>query len=264
MYKLVALDIDDTLLNDRRELSLENKRAIEKAVKAGVTVTISTGRAYCSARRICDMIHLPKIPVITFGGAQIVEYPTDERLYLEALAPDMVQEIVTYCRERDVYVQAYRYDDYYFEKTCEESNYYANRLGYAGHECDVRQMVFDQSAKCLAILRPDQIQAFMAEAQTYFGNRLCIVQSHSRFAEFYKAGVNKGSALKWLGEHLGIAREEMIAMGDSGIDISMIEYAGLGVAVENATQETKAVADQVTVSANESAVAKIISRYVLK
>lgn len=264
MYTLLALDIDDTLLNDQRELSPQNKAAIAKAVEAGVTVTIATGRAYCSARAICEKIDLPAIPVITFGGAQIVEYPTDERIYLDALEPETVKEVLAYCKERGVYGQAYCYDDFYFEQKCEESEYYTNRLGYRGTECAMSEMLFDRSAKCLAILEPDQVSAFLAEAKAHFDGRLCVVQSHSRFVEFYKADVNKGTALKWLGERLGIAREEMIAMGDSGIDIPMIEYAGLGIAVGNATQETKDAANLITIPANDSAVAAIIEKYILR
>ncbi len=263
MIRLLALDIDDTLLDSRGRLPAENKAAIARAADAGVTVTISTGRAYAGAKAICEAIGLPEIPVITFGGAQIADYPSGKTLFMDLLPAETVREVCAFAWERGEYVQIYDGDDYLFHKDGEEARYYAGRLGYPGIQVDLLAGDFHNSPKVLTILSEETIADFYRAAREHFGDRLRIFQSGPRFIEFCNPGIDKGSALAQLGRMLGIAREEMLAIGDNGIDVPMLRYAGLGIAVANATEECKEAADLITLSCDDNAVAHVIDTIIL-
>lgn len=263
MYKLLALDIDDTLLNREGKLSKRNKEAIEKAVEAGAVVTIATGRAYDSAVPICKMIGLATMPVITFGGACIIEYPTGKMLHYNYLSPEMVKEGIEFAKQQGVYVQVYDGSDFLYEQECEESIFYSTRLNRTGKVVDFSTQEFNRSSKCLLCVTEDKIDALEKKAKAHFGTRAYITKSHKRLLEIYNPEVNKGAALAIMANIFDIKQYQIIAMGDTGIDVPMIEYAGLGVAVENAMQECKDVADLITVDANDDAVAEIIQTYIL-
>lgn len=263
MIRLLALDLDDTLVNSQRIISQANKDAVQAARKKGVIVTFATGRAYSGTRPVCEELGLDEIPVITFGGAKIVNYPDDKILHQELLTPDMVQEVLAFAEKNDVYAQVYDSDVFCYNKETEESQYYGQRLAVPGKQIDFKSAALDNSAKVLLIVQPDKLQDLYAKAVAALGERFHVVSSSSRFVEFYPLGIDKGSALAWLGQYFDVAPEEMLAMGDTGIDAAMLHYAGLGVAVANATAEAKAAADLLTVSADEDAVARIIEEYIL-
>lgn len=265
MYKLLALDIDDTLLNSQGRLSQANKIAIGKAAAAGVTVTIATGRSYIGARRICEEIGLQEIPVITFGGAQINDYPSDRLIMRDVMERALLLETLDFAKEEGRYIQFYDGDLFLYERECEESAFYAKRLGYPGRVANLREDDFPNSAKALMIVKEDEVESIARRARERFGDRLQVLRSYSTFIEFYMPKTSKGNALRWLGDHLGISMEETIAVGDTGIDVPMLETAGLGIAVANAFDDAKAAADLVyPATADEDAVSRIIDEYFLQ
>lgn len=263
MIRLLALDLDDTLVNSQRMISQTNKEAVQEARKKGVIVTFATGRAYQVTRPVCEELALDEIPVVTFGGAKIVQYPQDKILHQELLTPAMVREVLDFARKNGVYAQVYDGDLFCYNEETEEARYYTQRLGYPGKRIDLSAAPLDNSAKVLLVTQPEELPELYARAVKEMGERFHVVPSTSRFLEFYRPGTDKGSALAWLGEYFGVAPGEMLAMGDTGIDAPMLRYAGLGVAVANATEEAKAAADLITVSADDDAVACVIEEYVL-
>jgi hypothetical protein len=110
---------------------------------------------------------------------------------------------------------------------------------------------------------PALVDRLTPEVQERYGDRFAVVRSHTLFSEITAPGVSKGSALAFLAHRYGIAREETIAAGDNGNDVSMIAWAGLGVAMANATPEAMAVAKWVAPSVGEDGVADLIDRYIL-
>lgn len=262
MFKLIALDIDDTLLDTQRRLSPENKDAIARARAAGVTITIATGRAFYGARSICEKIELDNLPVITFGGAQVNEYPSGKVLFAENLSHQLVRECIDFARAHHVYIQCYEGDDFLYEAECEESRFYEKRLGYRGRQVDFDGRRFDHAPKCLICASPERIEQLIPVAQAHFGDRMGVKRSFARFLEFYKPGVDKGTALGWLAERAGLECGQIIAAGDSAIDLPMLRFAGLGVAVQNAEPEVLAAADYIAPHANDSAIAHVIDKFI--
>jgi hypothetical protein len=117
--------------------------------------------------------------------------------------------------------------------------------------------------KGMFIGESDLVDRLTAEVQERYGDRFAVVRSHTLFSEITAPGVSKGNALAFLAQRYGIAREETIAAGDNGNDVAMIAWAGLGVAMANATAEAKAVADWVAPSVSEDGVVALIDRFIL-
>ena len=264
LYCLLAVDIDGTLLDSQGRLSPQNKAAVAKALSAGAMVVPATGRAYRAMEWVCKELKLGTTPVIVSGGAKVVEYPSGNIVYEKLMRPEDVRDILDFTFEQQVYAQVYdRQDVFLYQEEREEADFYATRLRYQGRKADLKHGVFCETPKVLLTVAEDKVQDTYRVARTHFGERFRIVQSGPRFLEFFPPDVDKGQALAWLGASVGRPADSMIAMGDTGIDIAMIKYAGLGIAVANATPETKAAADIVTVSCDENAVAQVIDEYMI-
>ena len=215
-YKLLALDIDGTLVNSEGKITPRVKQAIRQAVDAGCHVMLATGRFYRGMIKIQEELGLT-VPCMVYGGAQIVD--NGKRLYEVSIDPQTTYECMQWANEMGLYVQTYEGDNYFFEKHTPYSDLYAKGIGIEGEE---------------------------------------MPGMTSRNPK-----VNKGIALEFLCKHYGLKPENCIAIGDGTIDAPMIEYAGLGVAMENADDMTKSVANLICPSNDEDGVAYIIDKYIL-
>lgn len=263
MYKLVALDIDDTLLSVNMQLSEKNGKVIEEVRAAGVFVTLATGRFYQGMTHICEKLKLDNMPVITMGGAQIQNYPSGELLYNRTMSLSLVEQCIQFAKDNKVYIQCYQDQTFYYENHTSESRFYENRINVKGTQRDFSSIQFDHANKCILIAEPFVIEKLIPIAKNTFGDRAQVMRSYSRILEIYPPDTNKGVALSWLAEGLGVLQEEVLAMGDSALDIPMLEYAGMGVAVSNAEQELINIANYVAPHADSDAVAHVLKKYVL-
>ena len=263
MYKLIALDIDDTLLSLNLQLSNANRDAIRKASEAGVFVTLATGRIYGAMKEVCAQIGLHDMPVITLGGAKIQQYPSKEVLYERTMSESLVMECIAFAQKQNVCIECYQDDTFYYQKPCSEIRFHEARTGYQGVQRDFMSLKFSNTTNCVMIAEPFVIDKLIPLARATFGDKLQVMRSSSRIMEFYPPGTNKGQALAWLAEGLGVRQEEVLAMGDSSLDIPMLEYAGMGVAVSNAEQDLINIANYVAPHADSNAVAHVIHKYVL-
>lgn len=264
MIKLIGLDIDGTLLRSDKSLSQRNKDALHRAMKAGVTVTIATGRAYMATTKVMEMAEIPAGPAIVFGGAQVVSYPAGEILYEDPIPEPLAREMIAYAQNKGVYIQCYDSTGYYMEHYSALSDLYAGRCGIMGRETHLLTHPFGPIPKLLCIVeRAEDLPGFMEEAQEHFKGRLAFTRSWSDFAEAYRPGVNKGTALRALAEQMGLKKEEVLSIGDDMIDLPMIQEAGIGCAVANALDKVKQAADYVSPYTNdEDAVARMIDKFV--
>ncbi|MBD2845692.1 HAD family phosphatase [Paenibacillus sp. IB182496] len=245
-YKLVALDMDGTLLNDRSEISDENAAAIARALEAGVLVCFSTGRGFQSALPFAEQIGL-ETPMITVNGGEIWHRPhvLHRRRYL---APDIAERL---------HALAGRHDSvWYWGYTIENIYNKESWLDPGERIADKHWMKFGYDTP------DDALRAeLVSEIESWGG--LEITNSSPTNLEINPQGVSKAAALGELCELLGLTMEQVVAVGDSLNDIAAIRAAGLGVAMGNAQETVKAAADVVTVTNNEHAVARVIARYVL-
>lgn len=261
--RLLAVDLDDTLLNEASEVSEANKQAIREAVARGVIVTIATGRMFESAQYFAKEIGLD-VPLISYNGALVQSAISEEVLMKRCLDEDAARAVLDLFREKGWYVQLYRNDKLYVDTKTDDTRDYENRVKTKAVE--IGKAFYDDPKdilKMLAIDDPDKLDFVEKTVQTTFAGKVFAPRSRPRLLEIVNAKVNKGEALRFVAEHFGVKRDEVMAIGDSNNDIAMVEYAGIGVAMGNATPRVKEAADVMTKSNAEDGVAAAIKQYIL-
>ena len=270
--KLIALDLDGTLLDSRKRLSPQNKQALEACIARGVYIVPCTGRV---AMGIPEEIRcIPGIRyAITVNGATIEDMETGQILESHLLDKEAALEIMELAREYPV-----MYDVYAAGQGISE-NRFLNDLEPYGLTEEMIAMI-RRTRKAVPDIREyvrqwpgqvDKVNLFFHDPETRSRLRkllearedILVSSSLPTNLEINGAGAAKGNALLALAEHLGLKREETMACGDGDNDISMIKMAGLGVAMENAVPDILEAADWITGSNDESGVAKAIETWVL-
>ncbi len=262
-YKLIALDVDGTLFNSKREVTQPVMAAIEAAKAKGVSVTISTGRGFQSAKPVADLIGAGPY-VINYGGAQISNAKSGEIVSISTLPAALLKEAIELARSLGLHIHVYDHDGvFYYDTENEWSRLYAERSLLTGKAAgDLLQNEWD-TPKALCVGDPAAIKRAITAFTDHFGERLRISTSDARYLEINAPGTNKAVALKKLEELLDIKREEIIAVGDDLIDLEMIAYAGLGVCMANGADAVKAVADYIAPGNDEDGVAHVIEKFIL-
>jgi len=265
-YKLLAVDLDDTLLDANLNVPGRSRRAIALALQAGVRVTLATGRMYRSALPFARQLGVEDY-LITYQGALVRHAATGEVLFHRPVPLDLALEVLALVKRYGYHVNIYLDDFLYVAEHRPES------ARYAAHSRIPLEAVGDLAAflkergqdptKVLVVAREEQLDELAAEARPLFGGGLHITKSKPHFLEFSHPLGNKGYALAAIAAHYGVEREEIIAVGDSYNDIEMIEYAGLGVVVSNARPEIRERADFVCPSNEECGVAEVVERFIL-
>ncbi|MCG7409987.1 Cof-type HAD-IIB family hydrolase [Paenibacillus sp. ACRRX] len=264
MYKLIAIDVDDTLITDEKLVTEGTKRALEQAVAQGVHVTLATGRMYASARKIALQTGL-NVPLITYQGSLIKNIMDGEVLYERAVPNTAAQKLLQYCTEHNVHLQLYVNDLLYAREENDKLIGYSqlNNIPYV-IEPDFDKLLASPSTKMLMIDEPARLDEIAPELRELLGSEVHITKSKPHFLEVTHHEGTKGNALRFLADHFGCSIEETIGIGDSWNDHDLIEVAGLGVAMENAVDSLKQVANYVTLSNNEEGVRHVIEKFVLQ
>ena len=263
--KLLALDLDDTLLDSGLRISTDCVAAIQAARIQGVRVTLSTGRMYQSALPYAQQLEID-VPLITYQGAWVKNSQTEEVLYYKPLSYELSKQTMAFFREFGVHYHSYYNDQLCMEQLSEEGNYYSRLTGV--RPLIVKDLIDElhrnQAMKIMAITDNQKVLLEMeAELRSRFGQSLYITRSKPYFLEVMDRQASKANALQVIASHYGIDRKEVMAVGDSYNDIDMIEWAGLGVAMGNAFDLVKEAADFVTTTNDEAGVAEAIHRFVL-
>lgn len=264
MYKLIAIDIDDTLINDNKEVTPATQQALEAAVAKGVVVTLATGRAYASAQAIARQTGL-NVPIITYQGALVKNLMDEKVLYERYLPIDSARKLFEYCIEHNLHLQTYIDDHLYAREENQKLIDYAKLNGTTYTiEPDFEKLVVRPTPKMLIIDDPDFLDELGPILRELLGDSVHITKSKPHFLEIMHKEGTKGIALEFLAKHFGCSLEETIAIGDSWNDHEMLEAAGLGVAMGNAIAPLKELADFITLSNNEDGVKHVIDRFVLE
>ena len=262
-YRLIATDMDGTLLNDKSEVSERTKAAVIKAVEAGVIFVTATGRPMCAVEGVNSFLS-KDMPFIIFNGASAVMGKSREVLFNKPLDFALACELYSIGVGLRIPVVIWTGDRLWVSRDCEEIERYR---GLSGAEVnlisDINELRNHDISKTLWIDKPERVSRLYSRMKEHFGPKLNCHPSSPRFLEFVNPLAGKAEALEELGRRYGIDSSEMIAVGDSYNDISMLCYAGLGVAMENAPDDIKAVCAHVTKSNNNDGVAAVIEKYCL-
>lgn len=263
-YKLLVMDIDDTLVNNGCGVSKENMDAIDRARKAGVYVTLATGRGYFASSHVWKQLGFSTY-IINYGGALIMDSGTDEPFFVTELENRFVQEILKMADELRLHAHIYQGDCIIYEKAHEYATAYTSALNLPYRiDPDIRSKQWTDVPKVLIITEQERVGELLPMFEKHFEDRVYVSASSPGFIEFNQLGANKGTAVAMLADKLGIKREETVTIGDNTLDFEMIKWAGLGAVVANGNEKLKSIADVMTPSCQENGVAWLINNYILK
>ena len=261
-YKLIAIDIDDTLITHDRTIPDRVAKSIQKARDKGVHVVLCTGRTRKGAQRYYDEIALDTL-FITAGGAEVFD-AQGKRQYAQPVDPALTKELLKYAHDNCLHAQVFIDGELVYKEQNKYSDLYEESYGHPGI---VMNDIMDQESittpKVLFVIEKDIMCDIKQQTMDLFPT-LTIKQSKPNFLEFAHPDVDKGKALKFVADFYQVDREDIIAIGDNDIDIPMIEYAGLGVVVENASNTVKKSADVICASSDDGGVADVIEKYILE
>lgn len=256
--KLIASDMDDTLLNKEHKLSQRNAKAIQSALERNIIFLLATGRMYCSARPHSLKMGLD-VPLVTYNGALVKGSKSGEVFYEHKLDYDTAKEVLAYCKEHKYYAQVYIGDDILVDKKGKWSDMYAFIIGVPITEIgEELYKITEAPYKILVMTEPEDFDAAWKNFAEKFAGRLVVTSSRDNFLELMEPGVNKWEAVKAVAASYNIKPEEIMCIGDSNNDIAMIKNAGIGVAVANAKDSVKEQAKIVTASNDDDGVALVV------
>ena len=269
---MIGLDLDGTLLNDRKELLPYTKDVIRRALDKGIIVLVATGRPWTGIPE--ELREFPGMRyALTANGARIIDSRSGRVLEEHLLSPELAKKALEICGKYDTLQEVYFDGQGYAEKgKMEHIERYHHNPNMWEYMRRTRIPVDDILALMDAENRPlDKVQALFADMDERMqawhemeqAGGLALVGSLHYNIEINAAGVNKGTGLLNLGKLLGIGREEIMACGDGDNDIAMLKEAGFGVAPANADDLVKEAADYITESNNEEGPAKAIEKFAL-
>jgi len=262
-FKLIAADLDDTLLDDNARLTDQVKEAIVAVRNTGVQFTVSSGRMYRSALPYAQELGLD-LPLITYQGALVKNALSGEVLLYHSLPVRYAREIVSRVHELGYHMNTYLDDVLYMENDTPEGRRYMQIFGEKPELVGDLLKILDRDPTRIMTIASEQLLDRLAEELIpKYAGKVHIAKSKPYFLEFSHPKSTKGHALQALARHFGIKREEIMAIGDGYNDLEMLEYAGLGVAVANARDDIKKKAGYVTTAPNGAGVIEAIEKFVL-
>lgn len=267
MKKVLVLDLDGTLTNSKKKITPKTREALHRMQEAGHIVVLASGRPTPGVVPVAEELELAKYGgyTLSYNGGKIIDCRTGEIIYKKTLPEDLVAEIFQLAEDLKIGIMTYnkegivagsRHDEFM------ELEAHINHLKIR-HFDRPMEMVTEPVNKCLGTA-PEEIAPEIEEKfREKFRDRITVGRSEPFFIELLPKGVDKAASSAVILEKLGLTRENMIACGDGFNDVSMVKYAGLGIAMANAQESVKEVADIVTLSNDEDGVAKVIEEYIL-
>ena len=288
MYKLVAIDLDGTMLDSYGMVTEETKKTIKKVEEQGVSVIIASGRPIDSIKSIANEIDSKKY-FISGNGAIIYDMEKEEIIYEKCMPKEKVLEIIKICEEnsiaynvyteKEILATALKYNVLYYNKENlkkEESKktkitIVKDMYEYVKNKedanflkitvCDETKSVFNSIIRKFKEIKDIEVLdvSHMSRKTIRQGTEDFSIEYY--YTEISRANVDKWYAIEYLMENLNLKREEVMAIGDNINDKMMIENAGLGIAMEQSTPVVKTIADDVAPNNNDDGVAKILQKY---
>lgn len=263
--KLIALDMDGTLLNPEGQLTARTISALKDARAHGAVVTLSSGRMPCALRPFVKELGIDA-PLICYNGALTVDSRTEAPLSSAPLSPEMAREIARACEARNLHVQAYRGEAFVCAAHGQFAQDYLDFLKGTGRlEVTGRPLsecLDFETPKMLAIDTPARIAELLPDLKARFEGRVRVATSQPRFIEFVNPAAGKAAALAQLSRLLGVAQADTAAFGDGLNDLDMIEWAGTGFVMANGAKAMLEAADVIVPSNAEDGVAQTVERLI--
>ena len=265
MYRLLAIDLDGTLLSPRphKQITARTRQALFQAVEAGLTIVIATGQNLAVLQSICGDLPLNG-PQIIENGAVIADIQSGHIYHEKHVPTQHILPVLKLLRTSGFYRAYHTIHRVYVDRNTPRAHeWYRPPVPPVREVDDLASLYPLPCIKIVGIGDETLIRARRGEFERHFEGQLYVTQSAFDLLEFLHPEVSKGNALQAIAADLGIAAEEVVAIGDNHNDIGMLRFAGLGVAMGNAHDEVKAEADYVTKSNAEDGVAIVIEEIIL-
>ncbi len=264
-YKMIAIDLDDTLLRNDKTISVKSAQVLNEAARKGVKIILASGRTVESTYFYMQQMGLD-FPVIGFQGAYVFDGMNKRVLHEVLLDCEKALPIIQHAETLGLHCNAYIEDKIYVGEKNKWSQFYKENFINSSVMIQVGKLSKFINSSVIKILIAEEneiLQKVKPEFEKIAGEEVNTFFSQPFFLEFTNKKATKGYALKVLANHYGIQKEEIIAVGDTYNDISMIEYAGLGICMGNGVEKVKEIADFVTLGNEEDGVAYAVEKFLL-
>ncbi len=264
-YKMLVLDLDGTLTNSKKEISARTKATLIKAQQQGVTIVLASGRPTYGIVPLANELQLDVYGgyILSFNGGTIINWKTKEVIHESVISSEKLPLLHDIAAKNDVQIISYQDQNIIAETSDNEYIKYEAFL----NKMPIKEVVSFIDAlqfpvpKCLIVGNPDKLIILEKEMNNIFGFDMSIYRSEPFFLELMPSNIDKAQSLKRLLLYTGNTREEMMACGDGFNDLSMIKFAGMGVAMANAQPAVKDASDYITLSNEEDGVAHVVELF---
>ena len=263
--RLIAMDMDDTLLNSEGEISARNLAALDRAKSGGARIVLASGRMIESMLDAAERVGV-NAPLIAYNGAAVYDARARRILRQFPVPAGAARELCALAERLGIHAQGYAGGGYFFPEHDEFSERYAESVGVRGSAAGLplSEYIAEDLFKILLIGPEERIAEALPLFRKQFEGVVNCANSKPIYIECVAPGVDKGGALQALAQDLGIPREEILAFGDGQNDLEMLRFAGLGYAMGNAGERVRAQAPRVAPSNDEDGVAQVIEQLVLR
>jgi Cof subfamily protein (haloacid dehalogenase superfamily) len=261
---MLVLDLDDTLLCDNHCISERNKEMLQKAQEEGVYVVLASGRPTPAMLQYAEQLDLKKYGsyIISYNGAVITDIGEQKSIFEQSLSKEQIHALYDFSLANNVDIITYTSDSIISESSSK----------YIDVEVELTQMKFckvdsfksavnEPAVKCILLEEPEYLKQVSAKLKKEKPTESVAI-SKPFFLEVMPQGIDKAASIARLAKKLNIKQEEIIAVGNAENDLTMIEYAGLGVWVDNVCEELRSRADAIVASNNEDGVAEVVEKYI--
>ena len=262
-YKMLVLDMDDTLLNDDFIISNENKVMLSKARELGVHIVLASGRPTPAMTAYAKELQLDNSYMISYNGAVITDLKENKVIFEQTLTQEQIHELYDYSLKSKTHIITYVDGKIVSETDSEYIDIEKNITGLEHNKVEsFKDEVQSSAIKCILLEEPSYLKEVEKDLKVAMPH-LSVCMSKPFFLEVAQNGIDKGASIKFLAEKLNILQSEIIAVGNAGNDLTMIEYAGLGVWVDNVDPELRDKGDVIVASNNNHGVAEVVRRFIL-
>jgi len=269
LYKILVVDVDGTLVGKDGSISVEDREALAKARQLGIQVSLSTGRVTQACLGIINQLSLDGCHMF-FDGALVSSLAQDNEVYVQPISQEVVKQAVEFAHSNDIPLDLYSTTHYFIERETWASDIRRQFFGIEPTLVDFTK-VWNRERIIKGGLTTSSPQE-IAKARSFclhFDSSLHFTWTKTpaypdiNFVNVLAPGVSKGEALAALASHLGVSLDEVMAIGDGTNDIPLLTMAGLAIAMGNAPDELKAVADHITLDIDHSGVAAAINKFLV-
>ena len=264
-YKLIVLDLDGTLTNSKKVITPRNREILIRVQEQGIRLVLASGRPTYGIVPLANELRMNEFGgfILSYNGGEIINWETKEMMYENVLPNDIVPILYESARAHHLSILTYDEAEIVTEHPQDpyvQKEAFLNKMAVRETNDFLRNITLPV-AKCLIVGDADKLIPLEAELSLRLQGRINVFRSEPYFLELVPQGIDKALSLGVLLKETGIEREEIIAMGDGYNDLSMIKFAGLGIAMGNAQEPVKKAADYITLSNDEDGVAEAIIKF---